>query len=299
MAKVFDMKNMGEASHILGMRIQQDRSKKMLYLSQEEYIDKVLQRFNMDMEKALMTPLSSYVKLRNQDCPQSEWEKVEMDKVSYEFACKSLMYVMVANHVWILPAYVKRSNQDCPQSKGEKAEMDKVSYASACGSIMYAMIATRLDIAFVVGVSMHICYGSEDLSVRGYTDSDYAGDLDKRRSTLRYVFTLAGGVISWRSRLQDCITQSTIEAKYVAPNEACKEAIWLGRLVVDLGVKVDMSELYCDSQSAIQLAKNPVFHSKTKHIDVKYHFIRKVLEDKQIQLMKIHTKDNPADLLTK
>ncbi|WP_176691529.1 Ty1/Copia family ribonuclease HI, partial [Enterobacter cloacae complex sp. GF14B] len=134
---------------------------------------------------------------------------------------------------------------------------------------------------------------------RGYTDSDYAGDLDKRRSTSGYVFTLVGGAISWRSRLQDCVTQSTTEAEYVAANEACKEAIWLGRLVADLGINADMPELYCDSQSAIQLAKNPVFHSKTKHIDVKYHFIREVLEDKQIQLLKIHTKDNPADLLTK
>ncbi|MCO5579842.1 hypothetical protein L7F22_033704 [Adiantum nelumboides] len=139
---------------------------------------------------------------------------------------------------------------------------------------MYAMIATRPDIAFAVGVvsrymsnpekkhweavkgimrylkhtkSIPICYGSHDLSVRGYTDSDYAGDLDKRRSTSGYVFTLVGGAISWRSQLQDCITQSTTEAEYVAANEACKEDIWLGRLVADLGIKVDMPELYCDS----------------------------------------------------
>ncbi|MCO5602098.1 hypothetical protein L7F22_056226 [Adiantum nelumboides] len=147
--------------------------------------------------------------------------------------------------------------------------------------------------------SMHICYGSQNLSVKGYSDSDYAGDVDKRRSTSGYVFTLAGGAIPWQSQLQDCITQSTTEAEYVAANEACKEAIWLGRLVVDLGIKVEMPDLYCDTQSAIQLAKDSVFHLKIKHIDVKYHFIRGVLEDKQIQLMNIHTKDNPADLLTK
>ncbi|MCO5574434.1 hypothetical protein L7F22_028219 [Adiantum nelumboides] len=140
---------------------------------------------------------------------------------------------------------------------------------------------------------------SQDFSVNGYTDSNYAGDLDKRRSASGYVFTLARGAISWQSRLQDCITQSTMEAEYVAANEACKEAIWLGRLVADLGIKVEMPDLYCNSQSAIQLAKNLVFHLKTKHIDVKYHFIREVLEDKQIRLMKIHTKDNPANLLTK
>ncbi|MCO5612240.1 hypothetical protein L7F22_066504 [Adiantum nelumboides] len=105
--------------------------------------------------------------------------------------------------------------------------------------------------------------------------------------------------VPYHGDLQDCITQSTTEAEYVAANEACKEAMWLGRLVADLGIKVDMPELYCDSQSAIQPAKNPMFHSKTKHIDVKYHFIREVLEDQPIQLTKIHTKDNPAGLLTK
>lgn len=112
-------------------------------------------------------------------------------------------------------------------------------------------------------------------------------------------FTLTGGAVSWRSRLQDCVTQSTTEAEYVAASEACKEAIWLSRLVADLGIKEEMPVLHCDSQSAIQLAKNPVFHAKTKHVDVKYHFIREVIEDKQIQLVKVHTTENPADLLTK
>ncbi|MCO5603207.1 hypothetical protein L7F22_057354 [Adiantum nelumboides] len=170
-----------------------------------------------------------------------------------------------------LPSYVKLRNQDCPLFDEEKVEMDKVPYASACGSLMYTMIATRPDIAFAVGVvsrymsnpgkkhweavkgimrylkhtkSMRICYGSQELIVRGYTDSNYAINLDKRRSMSSYAFTLAGGVVSWRSQLQDCITQSTIEAEYVAANEACKEAIWLGRLVADLEIKVEMPELY-------------------------------------------------------
>ncbi|MCO5561186.1 hypothetical protein L7F22_014807 [Adiantum nelumboides] len=133
----------------------------------------------------------------------------------------------------------------------------------------------------------------------GYTDSDYAGDLDNRRSTSGYVFTMARGAVSWRSRLQTCATQSTTKAKYVAASEACKEAIWLGRLVTDLGIKEETPMLHCDSQTAIQLARNPVYHSKTKHVDVKYHFIREIVEDKQVQLVKVHTTDNPADLLTK
>ena len=91
--------------------------------------------------------------------------------------------------------------------------------------------------------SMRLCYESQDLSVKGYTDLDYAGDLDKRRSTLGYVFMLARGAVSWRSRLQNCITQSTTKAEYVAATEACKEAIWLGRLVADLGIKIEKPEL--------------------------------------------------------
>ncbi|MCO5583539.1 hypothetical protein L7F22_037450 [Adiantum nelumboides] len=133
----------------------------------------------------------------------------------------------------------------------------------------------------------------------GYTDSDYASDLDNRRSTSGYVFTMAGGAVSWRSRLQTCVTQSTTEAEYVAALEACKEAIWLDRLVTNFGIKEETPMLHCDSQSAILLARNPGYHSKTNHVDVKYHSIREMVEDKQIQLVKVHTTNNPANLLTK
>ena len=92
---------------------------------------------------------------------------------------------------------------------------------------------------------------------------------------------------------------STNKAEYMAAIEACKEAVWLARLVRDLGSAIEMSTLHCDSQSAILLAKNPVFHAKTKHIEVKYHFIREMLEDKLMKLVKVHTDDNCADLLTK
>lgn len=204
--------------------------------------------------------------------------------------------------------------------------MAKVPYASACGSLMYAMVATRPDIAFAVGVvsrymanpgkrhweaikgilrylkgsqDVCICFGKQDAEVHGYTDSDYAGHVDNRKSTTGYVFTFTGGAISWISRLQRCTALSTTEAEYIAATEACKEAIWLSRLVGDLGFSGDIPSLHCDSQSAIMLAKNPVFHQKTKHIDVKYHYIGEVLDDKLLELVKIHTDDNPADLFTK
>ena len=108
----------------------------------------------------------------------------------------------------------------------------------------------------------------------------------------------ARAAISWRSCLQDCTSSSTTEVEYVAASDASKEAIWLARLVGDLGFH-EVPVLHCDSQSAIALAKNPVFHSKSKHIEVRYHVIRDVLVGKRIELVKVHTDDNPTDALTK
>ncbi|MCO5604050.1 hypothetical protein L7F22_058207 [Adiantum nelumboides] len=99
--------------------------------------------------------------------------------------------------------------------------------------------------------------------------------------------------------LQKCVALSITEAEYVAATKATKEALWLMRLVKELGIDAKVPVLHCDSQSAIMLARNPVFNAKTKHIEAKYHFIRHVLEDKAIELVKVHTDDNPADLFTK
>ena len=95
------------------------------------------------------------------------------------------------------------------------------------------------------------------------------------------------------------VSLSTTEAEYVAATEASKEMIWLQRFMEELGKKQKNNKLYYDSQSAIHLAKNSAFHSKTKHIQFRYHFIRSTLEDGQLKLEKIHTSQNPADMLTK
>ena len=144
-----------------------------------------------------------------------------------------------------------------------------------------------------------IFFGKKEACVLGCTDADYSADMDKRRSTSGYVFIFTGGAVFWRSCLQNCTSMSTTEAEYIVASETWKEAIWLAQLVGDLGNFVEVPTLHCDSQSAIMLAKNPVFHAKTKHIAVKYHFIRDVLQDKLMELVKVHTDDNPADLLTK
>ncbi|MCO5567543.1 hypothetical protein L7F22_021237 [Adiantum nelumboides] len=220
---------------------------------------------------------------------------------------------------------LKLSKDDCPKSDAEKAEMAKVLYSSAVGSLMYAMVTTRPDIAIVVGVvsrymanpgknhwnavkrllrylkgtaSKCLRFENSEASIVGYTDADYAGCSDTRKSTFSYVFLVVKAAVSWRSVLQTCTSSSTTESEYVAASSASKEAVWLARLVGELGIH-QISVLHCDSQSAITLAKNPVFHSKTKHIEVQYHVVRNILTTKRIELIKVHTDDNSADALTK
>ena len=130
------------------------------------------------------------------------------------------------------------------------------------------------------------------INVIGYVDSDYAGDLDKLRSLTGYAFTLCGSTVSWKATLQSIVTLSTTEAEYVAATEAVKEAIWLIGLVGELGMQVKESTIYCDSQSAIHLTRNPMYHERTKHIDVRMHFIRDVVALGTVTVKKIPTADN-------
>jgi hypothetical protein len=138
-----------------------------------------------------------------------------------------------------------------------------------------------------------------DLSVVGYVDANYAGDLDDQRSTIGYVFTLVGGPTCWRSMIQFTVVMSMTEAEYMAAAEAVKEALWLTGLVKELGIQQVGVPLYCDSQSAIYLAKNQVYHVRTKHIDVRFHKIRELVATGELLLEKIHTSENATDMVTK
>uniref|UniRef100_A0A803MBH5 Retrovirus-related Pol polyprotein from transposon TNT 1-94 n=1 Tax=Chenopodium quinoa TaxID=63459 RepID=A0A803MBH5_CHEQI len=146
---------------------------------------------------------------------------------------------------------------------------------------------------------MKLCFGSDKPVLVGYSDSDMAGDIDSRKSTSGYLITFAGGTVSWQSRLQKCVALSTTESEFIAATEACKELLWMKRFVLQLGFTQKRYVLYCDSQSAIHLAKNSTFHAKSKHIDVRYHWIRDVLDAKFLELEKIHTDDNGSDMMTK
>jgi len=146
---------------------------------------------------------------------------------------------------------------------------------------------------------MALCYNGMDVRLHGYVDSDFADDVDNRRSITGYVFTLGSAAVSWVSRLQNIIVLSTTEAEYVAATKAYNELIWLNDFMKELGKEQVTPSLHRDSQSVIDLVNNPVYHDRTKHIDVGYHYIRVLLKDCVLSLLKIYTSQNPADMLTK
>ena len=133
-----------------------------------------------------------------------------------------------------------------------------------------------------------------------YADASWASDLDTRRSTTGYLFKLNGNLISWKSQRQTTVALSSTEAEYMGLCAAVQEAIWLKRLLKELKVYPDATVLiHQDNQGAIALAKNPVFHQRTKHIDIRYHFTREKIEEAEVEICYTSTDKMHADFLTK
>ena len=141
---------------------------------------------------------------------------------------------------------------------------------------------------------------SNDLQLVGYTNSDFAGNTEDRRSTSGYAFHLGTGVIAWASKKQSIVTLSSAEAEYVAGTTAACQAVWMRRILKDLMQAQDgPTTIYCDNKSAIALSKNHVFHKRTKHIDTRYHFIRELVNNREINLQHCRSEDQFADIFTK
>jgi hypothetical protein len=278
LAKKFDIKDLGKLHHFLGMKIVQDESTGNVWVGQQVYTENLLRKFGMESAKPVATPVDSSTKL------------------------------------------VKATaNDEC---------IDQQKYQSAVGSLLYLAMATRPDITFAVSNVakffshpttqhwtavkriMRYLRGTADYGLAftpdasgdcvGYSDADWGGDLDDRKSTSGYLFLISGGAVSWRSKKQTCVALSTAEAEYVALASAAQEAIWMSQLTAVLEDRPqEATTLFEDNQSAISMTKNPQFHGRSKHISIKYHFIRDQVEKGAVELKYCPTKEMVADMLTK
>lgn len=268
---IFEMKDLGRATQVLGMRVTQEQNK--ITLDQTGYIKKVLEQFNMTECKPVNTPLDSGMKFE----------------------------------------------------KGEQNDLDS-KYRSLIGSIMYIAVCTRPDIAFAASllsqfnnchsethwkaakrilrylkgtIDYRIIYEKSELSVTGYVDADWASNQLDRRSYTGFVFKIGNSAVSWESRKQRTVALSSTEAEYMALCEGAKEAKFIRSFLSECLGKLLSVTLFNDSQSAQKMCNSQVNHSRSKHIDIRHHFVRQVVKDKIVNLEYLPTEHMPADVLTK
>ena len=224
LAEQFQMKDLGEASYILGIRLIRDRKKKLLALSQALYIDKMLVRYSMQNSKKGNLPSRHGVVLSKRQCPTTPQEEEDMRRIPYASAVGSLMYAMLCTRPDI--CYAMGIVSRFQSNPG-------LDHWVAVKHILKYLRRTR---------NYMLVYSGRDLIPIGYTDSDFQSDTDDRKSISGSVFTLGGGAIVWRSIKQSCVIDSTMEAEYVAACEAAKEAVWLRKFFTDLEVVPDMDK---------------------------------------------------------
>ncbi|KAM1746967.1 hypothetical protein ACFX11_013552 [Malus domestica] len=285
LSKTFHMKDLGDASYVLGIKLYRDRSRKLIGLSQSMYIDKVLSRFQMEQSKKGFLPVGHGIHLSKSMEPKTPEEIRQMSCIPYASAIGSLMYVMICTMPDI--AYAVSITSRYQSNPGSE-------HWTAVKTVLKYLRRTK-DMFLVYG-------GASELRVEGYTDADFQSDVDDRSSNSGYVFTLNGGAVSWKSKKQSVIADSTTEAEYVAAAEAGKEAFWMMKFITELGVVPTITSpvtLYCDNNGAIAQAKEPRAHQKNKHIDRRFNIIRRYAAEGKINILKVASADNVADPLTK
>ena len=284
LSSTFDMKDMGEASYVLGVKITRDRAKRFLSLSQENYVQKILERFGMSTCKPIDTPVERNTSLSKSMVPKNDEERGRMARVPYSSAVGSLMYAMLCTRPDICYA------------------VGLVSRFQSNPGVAHWQAVKRI-LRYLKGTSDYVlCYQGKDLQLIGYSDADWGGDPDERKSTSGYAFLLGGGAISWCSKKQSCIALSTMEAEYIACSAAVQEGVWLKRFIERLGVFAvpkGPATIYSDSTAAIAYSKDPKYHSKAKHIEMRYHYVRDMVAQKEVILVHVSTSKMLADPLTK
>ena len=273
MQSEFEMSLVGELTYFLGLQVKQMEDS--IFICQSKYARNIVKKFGLDNAKHKRTPAPTHVKLSKDD-------------------------------------------------KGENVEQSL--YRSMIGSLLY-LTASRPDITFVVGVCARyqaepkvshinqvkrilkyvsgtcdygLLYSHDSSSVLvGYCDADWAGSADDRKSTSGGCFFLGNNLISWFSKKQNCVSLSTAEAEYIAAGSSCSQLVWMKQMLSEYNVRQDVMTLFCDNLSAINISKNPIQHSRTKHIDIRHHFIRDLVEDKVIILEHVSTENQLADIFTK
>ncbi|KAJ7516879.1 hypothetical protein O6H91_21G002900 [Diphasiastrum complanatum] len=269
------MQDLEKIHYILGLEI--DFLKDKAFICQSKYALSMLKKFNMLNCKSIETPMEQNVKDSNKGDERS-------------FKDITLFRSLIGSLIWLT---ITRPDISFSVHKLSQAIQNPSIYHWKKAKRVLRYVSSTFDFGLL--------YKSEDLSIIGYSDSDFVGDRADRKSTSAYVIYLGGNLISWLSKKQDTVSLSSCEAEYKVLTTTTKEVLWIKRLLVEL--KIIMEEnihmIMCDNISAQALANNPIFHARSKHIEVAHHFVREKLIGGEIKLEHIDTSSCIADMLTK
>ena len=270
----FDMTDLGKMKYFLGVEVLQNSEG--IYISQRKYAKEVLERFGMEKSNSVKSPIVPGDRLTKNE------GGVKVDATKYKQLVGSLMYLTATRPDLMYVVCL-------------------ISRFMASPTEMHLQAAKRV-LRYLKGtVDLGVFYQKEgNGELMAYTDSDYAGDVDDRKSTSGYVFLLSEGAVAWSSKKQPVVTLSTTEAEFVAAASCACQGVWMRRVLEKLGHSQGKgTTVLCDNSSTIKLSKNPVMHGRNKHIDVRFHFLRDLTRDGVVKLKHCVTQEQIADIMTK
>lgn len=277
LGRFYKVKNLGVPKYIIGIHVNYDRQRQTLQLNQQLYIENLVEKFGQTNAKGTFRPADSNVKL------EKDMGSSQFDEAIYRSLIGSLIYATITRPD--VAAIVSQLSRylSCPQKAHWKAAVKVLRYlkSTKSKSLIYQPKAKP----------------GQELLV--YTDSTWNSDKDTSRSRSGYAVTFCECFICWKTKLQPMVTLSSTEAEYVALNEAAKEGLWLRRLLEELHFKQQVTPILIDNQSTMSLAKHKMLKPRTKHIAMRYHWIRELLANQEFKLLYVSTDKNLADLLTK
>eukprot|EP00253_Pinus_taeda_P031422 PITA_31422 len=274
MQKEFEMSLLGELTYFLGLQIQQNEGG--IFLSQNKYLKQILKKYGMEDAKPVCTPMVTGCSLSTND------ESPIVHQPTYRSMIGSLLYLTGTRPDIMHAVGIVGRFQENPKETHLQAV--KIIFKYLQGTKNYGLWYPR----------------DTDLTLHAYTEADSAGSVDDKKSISGGAFFMGSRLVSWFSKKQSSIALSTVELEYVAAASCCTQLLWMMQTLQDFQITCTPPiSLLCDNTSAINISKNPVMHSKNKHIPIKYHFLREQVLEQNVKLEYVPSKEQVVDILTK
>uniref|UniRef100_A0AAV1TS81 Polyprotein n=1 Tax=Peronospora matthiolae TaxID=2874970 RepID=A0AAV1TS81_9STRA len=281
---VFKMKELGPAKFILGMEIDHNMTAGTLMIKQTRYIDDVAKRFGQENAKSVDNPCATGLKLSKSQSPATDEERRKMQSRPYRSLIGCLLYITTCTRPDI--SFVVTQLSRFLENPGAQ-------HWNAAIRVLRYLKTTRQHGIIYRG-------GTGSVTAEAYSDADWGSNLDDRRSVSGVMIMIGNAPVVFKSKFQRTVALSSAEAEYMALSLCVQEVLWTRAILTDMGmVQMNATQIWEDNQGAIALAQNAGYHARTKHVDIRHHFIRETIEDGTVAVAYVDTKHQLADILTK